>query len=123
MRLTVGHFEIPAHDIERAARFVREALGWEATSAPWSGGAYLRLTPPETGEAAIRGGLLPAGSVADGQPLLVLHLHEATLEECLAALAEKGAVVEVAPLVVAGAGRFARFRDPEGNRFGIWERC
>ena len=122
MRLTVGHFEIPAGDVERAARFFRETLGWTATSAPWAGGAYLRLAPPAHPEPGIAGGLLSAGELVDGQPLLVLHLHDATLEECLERLAAGGAVVELAPVTVAGAGRFARFRDPEGNRFGLWER-
>ena len=123
MRLTVGHFEVPAGDLERAARFFGEAFGWTATSAPWSGGAYLRLHPPTVAEPAIAGGLLPAGELVDGQPLLVLHLHEASLEECLARLVAHGGVVELAPVPVGTAGRFARFRDPEGNRFGLWERA
>ena len=122
MRVTVGHFEIPASDLGRAERFFCEAFGWQAVSAPWSGGDYRRLRPPAASEPGIAGGLLAAGELVDGQPLLVLHVEDATLEVCLARIRECGGVVELAPVAVGTAGRFARFRDPEGNRFGLWER-
>lgn len=122
MRITVGHFEVPASDLGRAERFFREAFDWTAASAPWPGGDYRRLRPPASPEPGIAGGLLAGGELVDGQPLLVLHLEGATLEACLARITRCGGVVELAPVAIGTAGRFARFRDPEGNRFGLWER-
>lgn len=136
---TVSHFEIPARDLERAARFYREAFGWTVEPVPWQGGPYFKIRgsaalPPaeekgRIGKIGIEGGLMPAGSpAADGvdQPLLVIHvLPEGTegaepLAAWLARIVEAGGEVEQPASRIGDMGFFARFRDPEGNRFGLW---
>lgn len=132
---TVSHFEIPAHDLERAARFYREAFGWTVEPVPWQGGPYFKIrgsaaVPPGngTGRSGIEGGLMPAGSPAAGgvdQPLLVIHVPaEAEDAEPLAAWLDRivaaGGEVEQPASRIGDMGFFARFRDPEGNRFGLW---
>lgn len=122
MRATVGHFEILARDPERLARFFRDALGWYAESVPWDGPAYLKLRPALGTLAPSRpvgGGILSAA--ADPAPLLVFHLEEGTLEEALARVEAAGGSIEAPPEEIGGMGRFARFRDPDGRSYGLWE--
>ncbi len=134
MRATVRHFEIPARDPERAARFYRRVFGWTVEPLAWDGPAYFRvkaaLSQKEgTAQEGIDGGLTAggAGSFAGDQPLLMIHIEGSTLEECLKRITEAGGAVDlpVTPIGKAGAGktlgRFARFLDPEGNRLGLWE--
>lgn len=122
MRATLGHFEIRARDSARLARFFREALGWYAEAVPWDGPAYLKLRPAlGTGppDRPVGGGILLGET--DQAPLLVFHLDEGTLEEALARIEAAGGSIEARPEVIGAMGRFARFRDPDGRSYGIWE--
>ena len=125
---TVSHFEIPARDLERAAAFYREAFGWTVEPVPWQGGPYFKIRGA-AGKTGIEGGLMPAGSPAAGgvdQPLLVIHVLPEGTEgaEPLAAWLDRivaaGGEVEQPASRIGDMGFFARFRDPEGNRFGLW---
>lgn len=125
---TVSHFEIPARDLERAARFYREAFGWTVEPVPWQGGPYFKIRGA-AGKSGIEGGLMPAGSPAAAgvdQPLLVIHvLPEGTegaepLAAWLGRIVAAGGEVEQPASRIGDMGFFARFRDPEGNRFGLW---
>jgi predicted enzyme related to lactoylglutathione lyase len=128
VRATVSHFEIPARDPERAAHFYREVFGWTIEPLAWNGPAYFRVKAaiPAHGLAreGIDGGLTLEGEYAGEQPLLMIHVADATLEECLERIAEAGGTVDL-PVTPIGAegklGRFARFLDPDGNRLGLWE--
>jgi predicted enzyme related to lactoylglutathione lyase len=68
----------------------------------------------------------PAAAGVD-QPLLVIHvLPEGTegaepLAAWLARIVEAGGEVEQPASRIGDMGFFARFRDPEGNRFGLWQ--
>ncbi len=121
MRISVGHFEIYARDPERLARFFREALGWMAAPVPWDGPLYWKLRSDETGPppCPIGGGIL--SSPDDPPPLLVFHLEEGTLEEALSRVEVAGGAVDSRPESVGVFGRFARFRDPDGRIYGLWE--
>jgi predicted enzyme related to lactoylglutathione lyase len=126
VRATVGHFEIPVRDAERAAGFYREVFGWGIEAVAWEGPAYFRVRAAVPGagsatRAGIDGGLMTGGEAAD-QPLLVIHLEGAALEGCLERIVAAGGAVDLPPRAVAGMGRFARFRDTEGNRLGLWQR-
>lgn len=123
---TVSHFEIPAHDLERAARFYREAFGWTVEPVPWQPGPYFKVRGSaalpqgeERGRIGIDGGLMAAGEGVE-QPLLVIHVSGAPLEDWLARIVAAGGEVEQPASRIGNMGFFARFRDPEGNRFGLW---
>jgi predicted enzyme related to lactoylglutathione lyase len=127
---TVSHFEIPARDLERAARFYREVFGWTVEPVPWQGGPYYKVrgsAAPVGGEGrgktGIEGGLMPREGEVD-QPLLVIHVPpEATepLETWLARIVAAGGEIDQPASRIGDMGFFARFRDPEGNRFGLWQ--
>jgi predicted enzyme related to lactoylglutathione lyase len=125
MRATVSHYEIPAHDPERAARFYREAFGWTVEPRPWVGPAYFAVRGSEGPEGAgtrlgIRGGILGWGDGSMPHPLLVIHVEDAALEDCLARIESAGGSVDQAPTPVT-LGTFARFHDTEGNLLGLWQ--
>lgn len=122
MRATVSHFEIPARDLDRAAKFFKEVFGWRIDLTPWTTPYYkvrgAAGDPP--GREGIDGGLLPAGGGV-GHPLLVIHITGAALEDCLEKIVRAGGAVDLPPEAVGALGRFARFRDPEGNLWGLWQ--
>jgi predicted enzyme related to lactoylglutathione lyase len=118
LRATVSHFEIPARDLERAARFYREVFGWRIEPLAWEGHPYFKIR--DAGGEGIGGGLLPLEATTD-HPLLVIHLSGISLEDCLAKIVEAGGGIDREAEEVGGMGRFARFRDPEGNVLGLWE--
>ncbi len=123
MRATVSHFEIPAQDMERAARFYREVFGWSVERLPWEGYPYFKVrgSAGEGQKDGIEGGLLPADVAATDHPLLVLHITEADLEDCLRKIEDAGGRIDRPAEDVGGMGRFARFRDSEGNLMGLWQ--
>jgi hypothetical protein len=55
------------------------------------------------------------------QPLLVIHLTGAPLQQCLDLIVAEGGEVDLPVTEVGATGRFARFRDPEGNLLGLWQ--
>ena len=78
MRATVSHFEIPARDLERAARFYREVFGWRVEPLPWEGHPYFTIRGAGTGgKEGIDGGLSAPRSrrapPAAGRPSLRRH--------------------------------------------------
>ncbi len=123
MRAYVGAFEIPARDPARIASFFHAVFGWQCREIAWDGPRYFAFQPQ--GEHGVRGGVL-ASEVNAGndlqtqQPLLMLHVEDAALEECLAKIVEHGGTVDLPPRAVGTMGETARFRDPEENLFGLW---
>ncbi len=127
MRATVSHFEIPTHDIERAAKFYRRVFGWRIEPQPWADGEYCQVRteepqapPPSALRGAIQGGLASAQGLGCDQPLLVIHLSGCALQPVLEEVSAAGGRVVVPPRRVGEVGEFARFRDSEGNLLGLW---
>lgn len=127
MRVVPGHFEIPARDPDRAARFYRRALGWCVERLEWEGEPYFKLRPGEEGPGAQSGGLRTGGGLTTpdaagvNHPVVVLHVEGGTLEECLAQVEAEGGTTDRPPRAVGTMGRYATFRDPEGNLLGLWQ--
>jgi uncharacterized protein len=122
LRATVSHFEIPARDLDRAVKFFKEVFAWRIDLVPYVTPYYkVRGAAGEApGREGMDGGLLPAGGGMD-HPLLVIHLSGAELEDCLEKIVQSGGTVDLAPETVGTQGRFARFRDTEGNLWGLWQ--
>lgn len=123
MHVTPQHFEIPTDDLDRAARFYRQAFGWEIHRLAWEGAPYCTVRMPEgtPPDRPMGGGLMARGDLGAGQPLLVLHVEGGSLESCLERIVAAGGRVEQPPEAVGEMGRFARFRDSEGNLLGLWQ--
>jgi predicted enzyme related to lactoylglutathione lyase len=131
---TIVHFEIPADDPERAARFYRELFGW--TVQKWGGagesGGSQAGGPPEywlvstvpTDEkgmatrAGVNGGLMRKQHPGH---TTVHYISVENVDEYARKAENLGGDVEVAKMPVPGMGWFVWLKDPEGNVFGIWQ--
>jgi uncharacterized protein len=123
VRATVSHFEIPARDPERAARFYREVFGWSVDRLPWERPYYKvrgSAAVSGTGREGIDGGILEAGGGIE-QPLLMIHIEGEELASVLARIEAAGGRLDLPVTPVGEMGWWARFRDPDGNLLGLWQ--
>lgn len=123
MRATVSHFEIPARDPERAARFYREVFGWSVDRLPWKRPYYKvrgSAVGSGSGREGIDGGILEAGGGV-AQPLLMIHIEGEELASVLARIEAAGGQLDLPVTRVGEMGWWARFRDPDGNLLGLWQ--
>jgi predicted enzyme related to lactoylglutathione lyase len=106
------HMEVPAPDLEKAKTFYEGVFGWECRPM---GEGYLLFAMPGGGG----GGLDQAAAVGDGGCVLVLACEDidAKLEEIGAA---GGETIQGKTEIGEGHGHYAYFRDPNGNKMGIW---
>jgi predicted enzyme related to lactoylglutathione lyase len=123
-RATLSFFEIPATDPDRLARFFREVFGWEHGEVPWDGPRYLRLFAPED-ERRPGGGILARGNGGEAlvdRLTVMVDIEGEPLDAVLARVAAHGGTVLARPTPIGGFGSYARFLDPEGNSFGLWQK-
>lgn len=112
----VIHFEIPAEDPERAAKFYEDVFGWEVHK--WEGpfDYWLVTTGPEE-EPGIHGAIMTkemGDTVRD-------TIQVDSLEEAMAKIEEKGGKMLTEKGDIPGVGSMAAFQDPEGNMMVIME--
>jgi len=118
---TLSFFEIPADDPGPVVEFFRAVFGWESLEVPWEGPRYVRLLPPESSERP-GGGVLARDSSGLVETLTVMiRIEGETLEDALARIERHGGRTALAPVQIGHSGRFARFTDPAGNSFGLWQ--
>lgn len=118
---TLSFFEIPARDAGRTAEFFRAVFGWESVEVPWEGARYVRLVPPESTERP-GGGVLERDASGLVESLTVMvRIEGERLEAALERIVAHGGTVALAPVQIGHSGRFARFTDPDGNSFGLWQ--
>jgi predicted enzyme related to lactoylglutathione lyase len=127
---TVVHFEIPADDPERAARFYRGLFGWQIS--PYGGGQsrgheapeywQVRTVPTDTQGYPVRPGVNGGlrRRVAPGQGP-VNYVGVPSVDEFVRRAVALGAEVCVPKTPVPGMGWFAHLKDTEGNAFALWQ--
>ncbi|MBA3344133.1 MAG: VOC family protein [Gemmatimonadales bacterium] len=126
---TIVHFEIPADQPERAAKFYRELFGWEINrwegSADGGGGMeYWMVNTVPTGadgmpsRPGVNGGLMRR--MMPGQTP-VNYIGVADLDEFVRKAERLGAKVLMPKSPVPSMGWFAQLSDTEGNVFAIWQ--
>ncbi len=118
---TLSFFEIPADDPARVVEFFAAVFGWESLEVPWEGPRYVRLLPPESSERP-GGGVLARDASGLVETLTVMiRIEGETLEDALARIERHGGRTALQPFQIGHSGRFARFTDPAGNSFGLWQ--
>ena len=126
---TIVHFEIPADQPERAAKFYRDLFGWEISK--WEGSAdqrdgfeywMVRTVPTDEqgmpSRPGVNGGLMRR--MYPGQAPVNYILVE-SVDDYVRRAEELGAKVMMTKTPVPGMGWFAQLTDPEGNVLAIWE--
>ena len=111
----VIHFELPADDPDRCAKFYADAFGWAVTK--WGGPTdYWLVTTGEAPEAGIDGGI-GRRQAADDQVTNTIDV--ADLDAAVAAVEAAGGRITNARHAVPGIGWLAYAADTEGNPFGM----
>jgi predicted enzyme related to lactoylglutathione lyase len=125
---TVVHFEIPADEPERAAKFYRELFGWEIQR--WGGAAtrtaneywLVQTVSADAGgqptRPGVNGGLMRR--MFPGQTP-VNYIGVERVGDFVHKAERLGAKVIVSRTPVPGRGWFAQLQDTEGNIFAVWE--
>ena len=127
MEHTIVHFEIPADQPERAAKFYRELFGWdikqyEGTVA--GGMDYWTVRTVPTDEQG-----RPTGAGVNGGLMRRMYPHQTpvnyinveNVEDAVSRAERLGARVLMGKTPVPGMGWFAQLTDTEGNLFAVWE--
>ncbi len=120
-RATLSFFEIPGSSPTELAEFFRAVFGWSSLPVPWDGPEYVRLLPPPSAEAPGGGILFPDGSGLVDRLTVMIRIEGEPLESVLERIVAHGGSLVLAPVTIGTSGRFARFFDPDGNSFGLWQ--
>ena len=116
----VIHFEIHADDLDRAEAFYTGVFDWRARR--WEGGEteYRLLVTGPDDQAGINGAIVPRRRRVDGQAVItfVCTIQVDDLDATTSRVVAGGGARIVDPRSIGGVGRFAYFRDTEGNVFG-----
>ncbi|HEU4473539.1 MAG TPA: VOC family protein [Gemmatimonadales bacterium] len=122
---TIVHFEIPADQPERAAKFYRELFGWNINRWENPGGIEYWTVETVATDAegrpvrqGVNGGLMPR--MYPNQPP-VNYIAVEDVDEAVAKAERLGAKVLREKTPVPGMGWFAQLSDTEGNVIAVWE--
>jgi uncharacterized protein len=124
----VVHFEMPAEDSKRMAKFYAKAFGWQMQMLGEDMGNYVLATttadvdkkgrPKKVG--MINGGFYTKSEAMPGQyPSVVMSVDN--IKKSMNKIAKAGGKVIGEPMEIPGFGMYVSFFDTEGNRASIME--
>ncbi len=119
---TIVHFEIPADDVKKLAKFYSELFGWKIEKTPgpvdyWS----IETVPIDKGEAVrpgVNGGMMKR-QYPGHKP--VNYISVESIDEYVKKIETLGGKVLVPKMEVPGIGWWALALDPESNQFAIMQ--
>jgi hypothetical protein len=112
----VIHFEIPADEPDRAARFYSHVFGWKFDQ--WPGPQDYWLITTGKGQPGIDGGMLRRPHPGAGT---VNTVDVTSVDETVAQVQAAGGNVVLPKMAVPGVGYLAYCQDTEGNTFGAMQ--
>ena len=120
----VVHFEMPADDRDRMAKFYTTVFDWKATMLGPEMGDYVLVATTESDEngpkrpGAINGGFFPRKADWPAQhPSVVIAVDD--IEQSMQKVTTAGGKVLGEPMDIPGVGRYVSFFDTEGNRVSM----
>ncbi len=121
----VVHFELPANDTKRMAKFFTEAFGWKTQFLGDEMGNYVTAATSETGKdgrpknpGTINGGFYVKTKDMPAQhPSVVIGVDD--INESIKKVKKAGGEVLGEPMNIPGIGLYVSFIDTEGNRLSI----
>jgi len=120
----VVHFEMPAEDGRRMAKFYENAFGWRMRMLGEEMGNYILAATTESDErgprkpGAINGGFFPKRPDWPAQyPSVVIAVDD--IGAAMKTVAEAGGKVLGEPMEIPGVGQYVSFFDTEGNRVSM----
>ena len=113
----VVHFEFPADNPERAAKFYQDVFGWEIDK--WEGPVdYWLITTGTDEQPGINGALMRRPADDTGIRNVV---EVGSVDESVQAVKESGGQVVMPKMAVPGVDWVAYCSDTEGNVFGMMQ--
>ena len=113
----VVHFEFPADNPERAAKFYQDVFGWKIDK--WEGPVdYWLITTGTDEQPGINGALMRRPADDTGIRNVV---EVGSVDESMQAVKESGGQVVMPKMAVPGVGWVAYCSDTEGNVFGMMQ--
>ncbi len=122
----VVHFEMPAKNKKRVAKFYETAFGWKMQILGPEMGNYILATTSESDKKGfpkkpgmINGGFFEYNPKKPGfsQPSVVISVDN--LKKSMEIVKKPGGKVLDKPMDIPGIGMFVSFKDTEGNRVGM----
>lgn len=119
----VVHFEVPAGDMARAAKFYEEIFGWHMVDMPEMHYAVAHTGPTDdkTGmtqaNGFINGGIMERKEIKS--PVIVIDVKN--VDEAIKKAESAGSKVIRVKAQVGNMGYIAYITDSEDNTIGIWE--
>lgn len=121
----VVHFEMPADNRERMAKFYRTAFGWKTEMTGPEMGNYVVVTTTENGPngrpkepGAINGGFFERKKDWPAQyPSVVIAVDD--IKAAMKKVTAAGGKVLGEPMEIPGVGQYVSFTDTENNRVSI----
>lgn len=120
----VIHFEMPAEDRERMAKFYTNVFGWKTQLLGEDMGNYVLATTTDSDEkgpkkpGAINGGFYQKTDDKMSQsPSVVIGVKD--IRESMEKVKEAGGKILGEPMDIPGVGAYVSFLDTEGNRVGM----
>ena len=120
----VVHFEMPAQDRQRMAKFYTKAFGWQTKMLGPDMGDYVVVTTTETDDGrpktpgAINGGFYQKSADMPAQyPAVVIAVDD--IRGAINKVKDAGGNVIGDPMEIPGVGQYVSFFDTEGNRASI----
>ena len=123
----VVHFEMPAEDRNRMAKFYTKAFGWQTQMLGPEMNEYVLVTTTEPGEngrpkdpGAINGGFYKKSADMPAQyPSIVIAVGD--IKEAMKKVTKAGGKVLGEPMEIPGYGLYISFFDTEGNRVSMMQ--
>ncbi|KAF3363330.1 Glyoxalase/bleomycin resistance protein/dioxygenase [Chlamydiales bacterium STE3] len=116
----VGHFEVPADDLERAKKFYNTVFEWQIHPMPEADFHHYHsaITTKREEAHGINGGLYKR-TRANEPTTIVVEVD--SIEDYLKKVIKAGGSVVLEKQHVAESGFYARVQDTEGNLIGLWQ--
>jgi uncharacterized protein len=110
----IVHIEFSASDLNAAAKFYSDLFGWKTEQMPEMNYASFEAPPgPGGGLAPVDGEMYHPGDV-------VVYVQTDDIEAMLARVGSLGGSTVQPKTEIPGFGWFGLFRDPTGNRIGLY---
>ncbi len=110
----ICYLEIPAPSLEKAQVFYSAVFGWDMKPSE----GYLSF---KTGMLGFEGGFDPKLPVGEGG--VVIYVEVKDIPAALKAVKEAGGTVLQDKTGIGEHGFVGFFRDPNGNRIGLWSKA
>ncbi len=114
----VIHFEIPAEDSKRAAKFYENAFGWKCDKYGAEGMDYWLVTAGEDKELGINGAIIGKDEM---HSTTVNTVSVVSFEDAVKRIKAAGGQVLGPKMPVPNVGYMTYCKDTEGNIFGIMQ--